>query len=146
MKKLLKLSFTALLSINLFACNIFALEPELTAVGNWENTIKNTDGASVVTSVLITETKLKDKNISANIKGFSAKIDSKVDGTESDTLKLVTKSINVSGTMDSGNLTITDVDSDTDSISTSSRFYLSKDGKYLTLQPGDIKFRRKESK
>lgn len=146
MKKLLKLSFTALLSINLFACNIFALDPELTAVGNWENTIKNTDGASVVTSVLITETKLKDKNISANIKGFSAKIDSKVDGTESDTLKLVTKSINVSGTMDSGNLTITDVDSDIDSISTSSRFYLSKDGKYLTLQPGDIKFRRKESK
>ncbi|MFN8671628.1 MAG: hypothetical protein U0457_06025 [Candidatus Sericytochromatia bacterium] len=144
MKNLLKLSATALLSLSLFACPMMN-EPELSPVGSWENSIKNNDGSTVVTTLDVTETKIKKPQYDGQ-KGFSAKMQSKIEGKESDTLKLTNSEINVSGTMYESNLTITDVDSATDSINTSSRLTLSKDGKYLTLQPGDIKFKRKNSK
>ena len=148
MKNLIKLSMTALISFSLFGCPVMT-DPTLSPIGNWENTIKNTDGSSVMTTVEIKETKIKSKNAyEANLKGFTAKIDSKIEGKESDTLKLTNNTITVSGTMyeDSSSLTITDVDSATDSITTNSTFNISKDGKFLTLQPSNIKFKRKDSK
>ena len=57
--------------------------------------------------------------------------------------KITTDKINISGTIRGSDLIITDVESESESITTESRLILSKDKNYLTLIPSDIKFKRK---
>lgn len=146
----LKISTLVIFLSGLTGCEFSNLivKPEPNVKGIWENNIKNSDGSSVLTTLEIKDFKKVVEQKYGNYKEeyytYSANLNSKLNGNQSDNLKLTTNNINISGVMNNDSyLQITDVESENESITTRSGFNLSKDGNYLTLVPGDIKFRRK---
>jgi hypothetical protein len=132
MKNLILKSFIFIAFIlNLTACGNFLKSAG--AAGTWENTIKNTDGSSVVTTLEIKEAE----------ETFTATMNARIIGNESETLKLLTSSIKLSGVINDKILTITDTESDSDTSSIYSRLVVSKDGSLITMSPGEIKFHKK---
>ncbi len=145
----LKISTLVLFSFSLNACDLtnFAKVQAMSVKGTWENNIKNSDGSSIITTLEIKDVKeVNDINNHSYMQQYtySASLDSKLNGNQSETLKITTNKINISGTIINNNLNITDVESEIESITTDSRFILSKDGNYLTLIPSDTKFKRKK--
>jgi hypothetical protein len=125
------LIFTSFI-FSLAACG--ALPPGAGASGTWENTIKNTDGSTVITTLEIKEA----------LDTFTGTMSAKVIGSESATLKLTTADLKLSGGINGKTLTITDIESDSDITKTYSRLDVSKDGNLITLSPGEVKFRKKD--
>lgn len=109
--------------------------------GNWENTLKKSDGSGVNTELEIKE--IENSKTDKYKKTFSAIMSSNLIGNESETLKLTTKNINISGLLEGQTLRITDIESESDSIKANSYFTVSEDGKFLTLNPGEVKFHKK---
>ncbi len=128
-----------LLIVSIFITSLFGCQTpiiaKITNDGIWENTIKNSDGTPVLTTL----------EISQKEKFFSGVMTIEVKGEESETLKIPTKKINFSGNVinDGKKLVITDIESDISSYKESSSFEISENGKFLTLHPGEIKFKRK---
>ena len=142
-KTLLKLSTATLFLVNLTACNFFGpVLPEKSIAGTWENVLQYDKESKVTTTLEIEELKVKTMNEKEKL--FNATMKSKLDGKESDTLKLKDSEIKLSGSFQGDVLDVTDVESNSDNITSRSRFVLSKDGKLLTLSPGEVKFRKKE--
>src|SRR5438045_1443118 len=110
------LKFLILTLFSLSACSTPVVPvPSVLVGGTWENTLKNIDGASVVTTL---EVKQSGSN-------FNATMTAKVIGNESETLKLLTKNIKFSGNIRGNKLSITDVDSDSEVTATSSSLTIS---------------------
>lgn len=113
--------------------------PNFSVAGTWQNTIKNSDNSTVTTNLNVTD---KSEN-------FDATMTIVLKGSESETLKLPTKEIKFSGKINrpARKLVITDIQSDNGSSYTeSSSFDVSDTGEFLTLNPGNIKFKKSENK
>ncbi len=113
--------------------------PNFSVAGIWQNTIKNSDNSTVTTNLNVTD---KSEN-------FDATMTIVLKGSESETLKLPTKEIKFSGKISrpTRKLIITDIQSDNGSSYTeSSSFDVSDTGEFLTLNPGNIKFKKSENK
>lgn len=144
----IKITISTLISTVFTACDFQNIPKPVTndISGSWENSIKNSDGSGVTTTLDITNIKFVsegNQNYRDDYYTYSASLNSKLTGNTSETLKISTDKINISGTIRNEELRITDVESESESITTDSRFILSKDKNYLTLVPSDIKFKRK---
>lgn len=147
-KNILKITVFTLISFTFTACEFNSIiKPEVIDIsGAWENNIKNSDGSGVTTTLDIRDVKFVSEgnnNYKDEYYTYSASLNSKLTGNQSETLKITTDKINISGTIRGSDLIITDVESESESITTESRLILSKDKNYLTLIPSDIKFKRK---
>lgn len=147
-KNILKITVLTLITFAFTACEFNnIINPGIVDIsGAWENSIKNSDGAGVITTLDIKDIKFVSEgnnNYKDEYYTYSASLNTKLTGNQSETLKITTDKINISGTIRGNDLAITDVESESESITTASRLILSKDKNYLTLIPSDIKFRRK---
>lgn len=143
---LIKTTTAIIFSLNISACDLFNMAAinEKNINGVWENTLKSSDNSSILTTLEIKDfKKVKESNYYETYT-YSANLKSKLDGTPSDNVKLTTTDINISGEMRDNTAYITDVESEVESITTSSKFELSKDHTYLTLIPGNVKFKKKK--
>ncbi|MFN4151793.1 MAG: membrane lipoprotein lipid attachment site-containing protein [Candidatus Sericytochromatia bacterium] len=128
----------------LSGCNIFNIEPELTPVaGTWVNVMKYDKDTKVESSLSVTESTSKATGNEKAEKLFKVIMTSSLVGTANENVKVKNEKITVSGVRNGDILNISDVESDSESISVSSYFKLSKDGTLLTLYPGEIKFSKK---
>ena len=143
---LIKTTTAIVFSLNISACDLFTMPivNDKNITGVWENTLKSSDSSSIITTLEVKDfKKVKESNYYETYT-YSANLKSKLDGTPSDNVKLTTTDINISGEMRDNTASITDVESEVESITTNSRFELSKDRTYLTLMPGNIKFKKKK--
>lgn len=142
MKNLIKSLFGIMISFNLYACNN-VFEPEFPVEGKWENTMKNSDGSSLVSELDI-KTKTETKNNKKET-FFDAVLNMKVTGSQSETLKIPTTKLSFTGKVDKlvKRLIITDVESETSTYKEGSYLILSDNSGYITLYPGEIKFKKK---
>lgn len=128
----------------LSGCNIFNLEPEITPVsGSWVNVMKYDQNTKVESTLSITESTSKYNGNDKPEKLFKVVMTSSLIGTPNENVKVKDEKITVSGVRNGDILNISDVESDSESISVNSYFKLSKDGTLLTLYPGEIKFSKK---
>lgn len=108
-------------------------QPSFSIEGEWENSMKNQNGVVINTTMKITR---KDKFFDAVLEINS---DKKIDD-------ISLKKVNISGTINQyggRRHTITDIESGDKTYSETSFLEISENGSFLTLQPGQVKFRRK---
>lgn len=101
--------------------------------GTWENVLKDTNGSTITTTLQIAE----------NFDNFSGKMITKVDGQESDALKLPSKDLDFSGYVSGKILVIEHVNNTNDPYFKKSTFTVSDDGNSLTLSPSGLIFNKK---
>jgi len=125
--------FIKIFTITVIALSIFSCST-ISPSGKWEVVQKADDTSKIVTTTL---------NINESFDEFSGSMSIKVDGDTSNTLGVDKTSINFSGYITGSILVINKVDDIPDSILKGSTLTLSEDGKYLTLSPKGIIFKKK---
>ena len=123
LNNILKGSLVTFISFYLFACS------QNVASGVWENTVKNTDGSSVVTTLAINETQ----------DNFTGSMTSLASGTQTNT----NNKIDFSGYKSSNVLVIEQLSNTTDPYFKKSTLTVSEDGKTMVLAPSGLVFNKK---
>jgi hypothetical protein len=113
--------------LNLAACT------SNVASGNWENSLKDPNGATITTSLTINE--ISDE--------FNGSLTTKVDGNTTDSLKLPVKNLDFSGYISGKVLVITQIKPSGDPYFRSSTLTVSDDGKTMILSPGGMIFNKR---